>query len=158
VNEKLKPLHGMRFKLERRCDKKPPCCGYEFGIVHVTEHAAEIWCADCGGMRGENGTFVDSPGRRRGSKNRLTGKFIAALAKEFEEHGEAAIRIVRVEEPATFLKLIAHLVPKEFTFETATDDLSNEELELMIVRLRAEIAEDAKKPMLIEAKLIEVEK
>src|SRR5262245_18419427 len=104
-------------------------------------------------IRRENGSFEVSAGRPRGSRNRLTGKFIAALAKEFEDHGEAPIRIVRVEEPATFLRLIAHLVPKEFTFETVTDDLSDEELSLMIERLRKEIAEDAEKPMLIEAKL-----
>jgi hypothetical protein len=49
--EAMRPLHGMRMKLERKDDRKNPCCS-EFGIIHVSD-AAEIWCAGCGQQRGE---------------------------------------------------------------------------------------------------------
>jgi hypothetical protein len=44
-------------------------------------------------------------GRRKGSRNKLSGDFIGALADEFAEHGAEAIRIVRVERPHEFLKI-----------------------------------------------------
>jgi hypothetical protein len=50
----------------------------------------------------------------KGSRNLLSKAFIDALAKEFQEHGAEAIRIVRVERPHEFLKVVASLLPKEF--------------------------------------------
>jgi hypothetical protein len=46
------PLHGMRFKLERKADKRQPCCS-DFAIIRVREGAAELRCAACGHPRGE---------------------------------------------------------------------------------------------------------
>jgi hypothetical protein len=69
------------------------------------------------------------PGRPRGSRNLLQRRFIEALAKDFEENGEPVIRIVRMEEPATYLKLIASVLPKEFLIETREiEHMSDEEI------------------------------
>ena len=94
-------------------------------------------------------------GRPKGTRNKLTREFIAALAKEFEEHGEGAIRIVRIEDPATFLKLIASLTPKEVDVSVAAG-LDDSELESMIEALRAKVLEQAAPPLMIEAKPIKV--
>jgi len=56
-------------------------------------------------------------GRVKGSRNKLSMTFVEALAKEFEEHGAEAIRIMRMENPSDFLKIIAAVIPKEFVGE-----------------------------------------
>jgi hypothetical protein len=53
-------------------------------------------------------------GRTKGIKNKLSHKFLQALAADFEEHGDGVIRICRVERPHEYLKLIAGLMPREF--------------------------------------------
>ena len=94
-------------------------------------------------------------GRPRGTRNVLTRDFIAALAKEFEEHGEAALKIVRIESPETFLKLIASLVPRELDISSRVSTLDDEELEIMIENLRTKLLQQSA-PAMIEAKAIEV--
>jgi hypothetical protein len=52
-------------------------------------------------------------GRARGVKNRLSHAFLTALVEDFEQHGAEAIKICRVEKPNEYLRVIAHLMPKE---------------------------------------------
>ncbi len=52
-------------------------------------------------------------GRPKGSRNVLTENFITALTKDFAEHGVAAIRRAREDDPAAYLRLVASLAPKE---------------------------------------------
>jgi hypothetical protein len=90
-----------------------------------------------------------NPGRPRGAKNKLTGEFLGALAKEFEEHGADAIRIVRVERPHEFLKIVASLMPKELEIsDNRLQDISDDELELFISFAQRQLAPD--KARLIE--------
>ena len=70
-----------------------------------------------------------SLGRKPGSRNRLQGAFVSALAKDFEEHGEGVIRIARIEKPVEYLRLIASIMPKEFIVsESELDTLGDDEL------------------------------
>src|SRR5262249_19750623 len=72
-------------------------------------------------------------GRMKGSRNRLGADFLYALQREFEQHGEKAIRTVRLERPAEFLKIIASVLPKEFEItDSRMKDLSDDELEFLI--------------------------
>src|SRR5262245_35195313 len=109
-------------------------------------------------MRNSNGTFVPghSPSRPRGARNRLQSSFLHALASDFEAHGAAAIKICRMEEPGRYVQIIASLMPKELEVaHNAVSELSDEDLDEMIMKLRAELA-NAEKPMpLLEAKLVE---
>lgn len=70
-------------------------------------------------------------GRPKGSKNKLSEDFIRALAKDFEDHGEQAICLVREEKPDAYLKVIASIIPKELiiTEEANLDGLTDEQLE-----------------------------
>lgn len=66
-------------------------------------------------------------GRPKGARNKLTGDFISALQADFQEHGAEVIKIVRIEEPATYLKVVASILPKELeitegVFDGLTDD------------------------------------
>jgi hypothetical protein len=71
----------------------------------------------------------NAAGRPKGSRNRLSEEFIAALCEDFELHGEAVIEMVRQAKPADYLRIVAALVPKEFSVEGGSlEDLSDEEL------------------------------
>jgi hypothetical protein len=58
-----------------------------------------------------------SPGRKIGSKPRLAEKVIAAFTKHFEKNGAKAIETVYNTDPATYLKLAVHMVPRESLIE-----------------------------------------
>jgi hypothetical protein len=75
-------------------------------------------------------------GRPKGTRDKLNGAFIEALAREFEVGGEAAIRICRVEDPVKFVQICASLQPKEFQVETFMADASDTELDNLIENIR----------------------
>ena len=65
----------------------------------------------------DNGRFVTGnnlgQGRPVGSRNQLSEAFCEALRDDFAKHGHAAIVKLREEDPATYVRVIATLVPKE---------------------------------------------
>jgi phage terminase large subunit-like protein len=82
------------------------------------------------------------PGRAVGSRNKLQHKFLCALQADFEEHGEAVIRIARIEEPIKYLQLVAGLMPKELLIsDNALDGMSDEQLLEVIAAIRKAKAE-----------------
>ena len=76
-------------------------------------------------------------GRRAGARNRLTTKFLEALAADFEEGGADAIKIARIEDPVRYTAIIASLMPKELTIEhNQLGDLTDEELGALLQHVR----------------------
>jgi hypothetical protein len=72
-------------------------------------------------------------GRARGVKNRLSHAFLTALVEDFEKHGIEAIKICRVEKPNEYLRVIAHLMPKELEIAIGPlQEISDQELETLI--------------------------
>ena len=57
------------------------------------------------------------PGRRVGSRNRLSEQFIADLRSDWEVHGPAVIEAVRTTDPSTYLRVVAGLLPREAQFD-----------------------------------------
>jgi hypothetical protein len=87
--------------------------------------------------RDEHGRFSvgnSGGGRRTGSRNKLSEAFLQAIATDFIHHGAEAIARVRNQNPETYLKTLAWLVPRELILqrETAPDfdpaELTDEEL------------------------------
>jgi hypothetical protein len=73
------------------------------------------------------------PGRVKGSRNRLSERFIADLQAEWEQHGPSTLRIARIERPVEFCKMVASILPKEFEIsDTRMKDLSDDELDFLI--------------------------
>jgi hypothetical protein len=113
-------------------------------------------------MRRSDGTFLpgQSPGRPKGARNRLQSSFLHALAEDFAEHGAAAIKICRIEEPARYVQIVASLMPRELEIEhqTATSDLDDEQLDSLITQIRQQLLiKSETKPMkVIETKPDEV--
>ena len=56
-----------------------------------------------------------NPGRPKGSRHKLGEAFLTAMAKDFAESGIATIEKVRLEDPSTYVRVIAGLLPKEVT-------------------------------------------
>jgi hypothetical protein len=68
-------------------------------------------------------------GRAKGVRNRLSHSFLEPLHKDFVEHGEEVIRIVRVERPHEYLKVVAYLMPKELEIiDSRLQDITDDEL------------------------------
>jgi len=79
-------------------------------------------------------------GRVSGTRNRFSKKFDDALLKDFEEHGEEAIKIARIERPTEYLKLIASRFPIEFQFtDSRLKELSDDELDAFITHMRSQL-------------------
>lgn len=56
-------------------------------------------------------------GRTKGSRNRLKEAFLRDLAEAWEKNGRDAIEQVIKSDPATFIRVVASLLPKEVTGE-----------------------------------------
>jgi hypothetical protein len=69
-------------------------------------------------------------GRPRGARSKLGEEFLTDLYEDFIEHGRAAIERVRQEEPTTYIRVIASLVPKELKIENSRfANMSEEEID-----------------------------
>lgn len=81
-------------------------------------------------------------GRAKGARNRLSVSFLQAFAEDFEEHGAAVIRIMRVELPTEYVKAAVNLMPKEFEFtENKLMEVSDDELDSLLEYARRRILE-----------------
>ena len=68
-------------------------------------------------------------GRPKGSRNKLSEDFVAALYTDFQEHGSAAIAACRAEKPDVYVRVIASLLPRDVNLTTRNlDDLSDDQL------------------------------
>ena len=87
----------------------------------------------------ENPPPVGNPtGNNGAARVKLQRKYFDALLADFAEHGEAAIKIMRIEEPGAYIRVIASLMPKEFTVtDNALGDLSDEDLAQLLARMQA---------------------
>jgi hypothetical protein len=63
-------------------------------------------------------------GRKPGSRNKLGEAFVADLRDCWEKHGVAALERCAVEEPATLIKVVAGLLPKDFNLNVGVDAAS----------------------------------
>jgi hypothetical protein len=87
--------------------------------------------------RDARGPMPSSPGRPQGSRNRLQTKFLYDLAEDWEANGAACIRVVRIEDPAKYMTIVAALMPKELQIETSVlADLSDEDILDALARIR----------------------
>lgn len=90
----------------------------------------------------QKGVSANPAGRPRGARNKLGEAFIQALADDFDEHGIAAIQVVRAEKPDQYLKVIASLLPKDVNLNLTNNlgELSDDELLGEIRKLHASLA------------------
>jgi hypothetical protein len=99
-----------------------------------------------------------SPGRPRGARNKLARRFLEDCLADWHEHGAAALRICRMEDPVAYCRMMASIVPRELEITaTSVAELADDELEKMIQNLRAQIAQKQELPMLTNGKILDAE-
>jgi hypothetical protein len=86
--------------------------------------------------KGESG---NPSGKPVGSRNRIQGEFLKALAEDFAEHGREAIIQCRITKPDAYIKVVATLIPKSLEIKRPLEGLTDEELEAFVLLLRAEL-------------------
>jgi hypothetical protein len=89
-------------------------------------------------------------GRPKGARNRVSAKLIALYEAAFDNYGEKCLEIVARTEPATFLRLgYGTLVVRDLNIEvSAISEMPDDELEAMIERLRQQLLEEQRPPMI----------
>jgi hypothetical protein len=66
-----------------------------------------------GRHRFAKGNTYGRKGRPIGSKVKLSESFLAGIAADFAKYGKDVIQHVRQNEPSTYLRIVASIVPRE---------------------------------------------
>ena len=85
-------------------------------------------------------------GNRHRTRHLLNQEFMQALLLHFRQHGKKAIEKVAREQPASYLKILALLVPREHKVEhrNLIKELSDEQLEAMVEYLKTSLEAQAR--------------
>jgi len=75
------------------------------------------------------GVSGNPAGRPLGSRNRLTNALVADLTASWEKHGPAVLERLRIDDPATYARLAASLVPKDVSITVEKVDPILEKLD-----------------------------
>jgi hypothetical protein len=68
--------------------------------------------------------------RPKGARNKLARKFLEDCYADWQEHGAAAIKLMRIEDPPGYCKMMASLVPRELELtSTRVTELSDDDFE-----------------------------
>ncbi len=88
------------------------------------------------------GQVLNPAGRPKGSRNKLTQDFVAAMCEDFRLNGAAVVEKVRSEKPDVYLRVIAGLVPQQVEHGEAGafSEMSEDELDRFIEAKTAQFA------------------
>src|SRR5262245_64060844 len=110
-------------------------------FTHVENKSADMESA----MTFKQGVSGNPHGNRHRTRHLCNQEFMQALLLHFREHGKKAIEKVAREQPASYLKILALLVPREHKVEHSNviKSLSDQELEAMIEYLKTSLEAQA---------------
>ena len=74
------------------------------------------------------------------TRDRLTMRFLQVLAEDFEQNGRQAIEQARLEDPVSYVKTVASLLPKQVEPADPLGDMTDDELADACAVLKAQIA------------------
>jgi hypothetical protein len=86
----------------------------------IVQSQTSMAASNAGSTRDDQGRFLtgnSGGGRRKGSRNKLTERFLDTIADDFAEHGAEAVAKVRVSDPIAYLKIVGSLVPRELIMQ-----------------------------------------
>jgi hypothetical protein len=118
-------------------------------FAHVENKSADMEST----MTFKQGGSGNPHGNRHRTRHLLNQEFMQALLLHFRQHGKKAIQKVAREQPASYLKILGLLVPREHKVEHSNPlkGLTDEQLEAMIEYIETSLAAQAGPP----AKMIE---
>lgn len=70
------------------------------------------------------------------ARNRLTNAFLNDLLDDYTAHGLEAIQEMRETKPAEYVKVLASLLPKEFSIERPLSEINDDELDALVNAFR----------------------
>jgi hypothetical protein len=110
-------------------------------FTHIENKAAETEKS----MTFKPGVSGNPHGNRHHTRHLLNQRFLQALRLDFDAHGREAIEECRKQSPLGYVKVLAHLVPREMKVEHSQSlkSMSDEELDAAIEYLRAMLAAQA---------------
>ena len=68
-------------------------------------------------MAWEKGQSGNLQGRPKGSRHKLAESFINDVQEDWKVNGKEALAKVRADDPATYLRVVASILPKEIEVE-----------------------------------------
>jgi hypothetical protein len=95
--------------------------------------------------RRPNGTFINSPGRTRGARNRLTVRVFEDVLAHWNEpaspgesttKGMASLEIMMKERPNEYVRAVLSILPKEIAIESVTAEMTDEDLDTLTAKIR----------------------
>lgn len=89
------------------------------------------------------GTSGNPGGKPAGARNRLSTKFVHDLLEDFEAHGKEAIQAARTDDPVSYVRVVASLLPKQVEQSQPLEDLTDAELVAGIAFLRSRLTGDS---------------
>jgi len=103
-------------------------------------------------MTFKQGVSGNPHGNRHRTRHLLNQEFMQALLLHFRQHGKKAIEKVAREQPASYLKILGLLVPREHKVEhrNLVKDMTDEELEAAIEFIQKMLATQAEKAKVID--------
>ena len=70
----------------------------------------------------QKGKSGNPKGRPKGSRNKLSEKFIADVEKDWRKHGKEILDNVRSLQPGLYLKVVASIISKDIPEQVADED------------------------------------
>src|SRR6516162_4655185 len=122
-------------------------------FVHVENNAVDMERK----MTFQQGVSGNPGGNRHRTRHLLNQEFMQALLLHFRQHGKKAIEKVAREQPASYLKILGLLVPREHKVEHSNPlkDLTDEQLEAMIEYVKTSLEAQAGGPVKVIEGMIE---
>ena len=88
-----------------------------------------------------------NPAGKPKGRQQLETQFLADLAKDWDENGQAALVAAREKDPTSYVKVVASLMPKKVDPDSALEGITRDELKLAISALQSFLApRDADSP------------
>jgi hypothetical protein len=93
-------------------------------------------------------------GRPLGSRTKLCKRLLEDLFADWQEGGVAAIKMMRIENPSGYCKMMASILPKELLFENTATELDDDQLAELIGHIREQLIARNEPLQLTEMKTI----
>jgi hypothetical protein len=90
-------------------------------------------------------------GRKPGSRNKLCRAVLEDLMADWAEGGAAAIKMMRVERPAEYVRVMCSILPKELILESGMSDFDDDALDELLAGLHQRLLEVREQQALLAA-------